>query len=166
MILNTLANRLRETRSFTNTEVDDADLMAVLEAARLAPSAMNSQIWRFFVVKRGDRLDRMAELAGKPAFHTAPLIITACAAPYFLKRRGREQPYFMIDVPIAVSHILLGVAERGLGCAWTYEFDEQRARSIINAPERYRAVVLVAVGHIEHRNEGAETHEYRAVEIR
>jgi len=166
MILNNLTNALTEPRSFMDTEVDDGDLMAVLESARLAPSAMNSQIWRFFVVRIGERRDRLAELAGKPAFKTAPVIIAALASPYFLKRRGREQPYFMIDVPIAVSHLLLCAAELGLGCVWTCEFDEQAALSIIGAPDRYRAVTLVALGRMDQQNKSTNIHEYHAVEIR
>ena len=166
MILNTLAKMLTETRSFKDADVDDADLMALLEAAHLAPSAMNSQIWRFFVVRTSERLDRLAKLAEKPAFLTAPVIIAACASPYFLKRRGREQPYFMIDVPIAVSHLLLAAVERGLGCAWTYEFDELEACRIIGAPQRHRAVALVALGHIEERNEDADLSDHPIFEIR
>jgi len=166
MILTELARALTEAASFTKREVGGDDLTAVLEAARLAPSAMNTQIWRFFVARRGDVLDRLAGLAGKPAFTSAPVVITACASPSFLKRRGREQPYFMIDVPIAVSHILLRAAELGLGCAWTYEFDEQEALSLIGAPERYRAVTLVALGHIERRQESIDPDKYHTVEIR
>ena len=166
MILGTLANTLTEAISFTDTDVDDTELMAVLEAARLAPSAMNSQIWRFFVVRRGKRLNHLARLAGKPAFKTAPVIIAVCASPYFLKRRGREQPYFMIDVPIAVSHLLLGAADLGLGCTWTYEFDEREVCCIVGAPVRYRAVALVALGYVEEQRKHTDIHGCAVVEIR
>jgi nitroreductase len=127
---------------------------------------MNSQIWRFFVVRAGGKRDRLARIAGDPAFLTAPVVIAACAAPYFLTRRGREQPYFMIDVPIAVTHLLLRAAELGLGAAWTFDFDEDEAFSVICAPERYRTVALVALGYIEEQKENVDSGKHRAVEIR
>jgi nitroreductase len=166
MILEDLTHALAEARSFTDADVDDDDLTAILEAARLAPSAMNSQIWRFFVVKRGGRLDRLAALAGVPAFRTAPVVVVACAAPYFLKKRGREQPYFMIDVPIAVTHLLLSAADLGLGGAVTYRFDEGAALTIVGAPERYRGVALAALGYAGERDKGKNADECDAVEIR
>jgi nitroreductase len=46
----------RSPRSFNPGEsISDLDLLAILEAARWAPSAFNGQPWRFFVGKRGDQ---------------------------------------------------------------------------------------------------------------
>ena len=41
-------------RAFDGSEVPDSDLMTMFEAARWAPSAFNSQPWRFLYAKRGD----------------------------------------------------------------------------------------------------------------
>ena len=42
-------------RSFDDTApISDGDILAMLEAARWAPSANNSQPWRFAVVRRED----------------------------------------------------------------------------------------------------------------
>ena len=48
-------------RSFNgDVEISIADLTGILEAARWAPSSMNSQPWRFVVARRGDH--RFAQL--------------------------------------------------------------------------------------------------------
>lgn len=41
-------------RAFDGSEIPDADLMTIFEAARWAPSAFNSQPWRFLYAKRGE----------------------------------------------------------------------------------------------------------------
>src|SRR4051812_43471966 len=41
-------------RAFDGSDIPDADLMTMFEAARWAPSAFNSQPWRFLYAKRGD----------------------------------------------------------------------------------------------------------------
>lgn len=41
-------------RAFDGSDIPDADLMTIFEAARWAPSAFNSQPWRFLYAKRGD----------------------------------------------------------------------------------------------------------------
>ena len=52
-ILDVLAERW-STRVFdTETPIDEAALASALEAARWAPSANNTQPWRFLVTRRG-----------------------------------------------------------------------------------------------------------------
>ena len=41
-------------RAFDGSELPEADLMSIFEAARWAPSAFNSQPWRFLYSRRGD----------------------------------------------------------------------------------------------------------------
>jgi len=50
----------RSVRSYTPEPVPDETLRRLLEAARLAPSAMNYQPWRFIVVRSQEAKDRIA----------------------------------------------------------------------------------------------------------
>lgn len=76
---------------------DRPALRDMLEAARLAPSWVNSQPWRF-VLREADLVIAVSRPAGQ-----------------------NELPYFLLDGGIAMSHISLVAAERGLAGAWTLD---------------------------------------------
>ena len=147
MLVLDLIKDIAEPKSFVDGDIDDGDIAKILETARLAPSANNSQIWRFFVVKDSDTLKKVSALSKKELFQKAPLIICALTDPAVVSRRSREQPFFMIDVPIAISHIILMAKEIGISASLDFEIDEGRLKEIINPPKSYRAVALIALGY-------------------
>ena len=58
--LDIVRNR-RSVRGYSDTPVEQEKLDYILEAARLAPSAVNYQPWSFFVVKSRDVLNKIYE---------------------------------------------------------------------------------------------------------
>ncbi len=147
MIVGDLVKSIREPSSFTDKGIEDGLLMKIMEAARLAPSANNSQVWRFFVVRESRVLKELSGLTKKEAFGSAPVIVAAFAEPWTVAKRGREQPFFMIDVPIALSHIVLMAAELGISATIDFEFEEKKTVELLSTPKNYRAVALVALGY-------------------
>ncbi len=65
----------RSIREFTDAPVSGKDIETCLEAARLAPSATNSQPWRFLVVRNPDTRKLLAEAGyNQPVLRQAPVI--------------------------------------------------------------------------------------------
>jgi hypothetical protein len=100
-------------------------LLHLLAAARLAPSARNTQIWRFTVIEDRDTIGRAATFAARPELAGAAALIAARAKPALFKKLHPEQPFLMIDVPIAMAHISLAAGERGLAVEWVFARDEK-----------------------------------------
>jgi nitroreductase len=74
----------RSTRSFESRPIENKDLIAIVEAARLAPSACNSQTWRFIAVTNRDTIQRICREAMRPVIpnrwlEQAPLIVVGCS---------------------------------------------------------------------------------------
>ena len=70
----------RSIRKFKNDPVPDEHVMALIEAARLAPSGSNAQPWRFKIVRDADTRDRLVEAAHDQKFIAqAPVVIVCCA---------------------------------------------------------------------------------------
>ena len=127
---------------------------ALLAAARVAPSADNAQTWRFISVQDPEARARLARAVSPtlaPALRQAPLVLVVCGVKWLLTRARREQPFVMLDVPIAVTHLLLQAAELGLACAWTLTCDEEAVRSELQIPGDVRVVALLALGWPEVR---------------
>jgi len=137
----------KSVRSYLPKQVEDEKLTAVLEAARLAPSASNRQEWRFVIVRDAETRRKIAEAANNQTFiGEAPSVIVACAeTDGRIMMRG--QPCYPIDVAIALDHIALAAVEHGLGTCWIGAFDEKKVKQILGIPEKIRVVELMPIGY-------------------
>ena len=149
----------RSIRRYKDTPVTDAELFDLLEAARLAPSAGNTQPWQFVVVRDAERRRQLAEAAhNQPWMAEAPLFLVAVAdsTPRFPDREGlrldegsAEAGLKMIvrDTAIAIEHILLEAEHLGLGSCWIAWFVQDDIRPILGIPEDQYVVGILTIGH-------------------
>jgi nitroreductase len=136
----------RSIRKFRDRPVEDANILAVLEAGRLAPSAKNMQDWRFIVVRDKTARSKLAIAAlGQQFVAEAPVVIAACGTSDLVMTCG--QPAYAIDVAIALDHITLRAASLGLGTCWIGAFYEDQAKAILGVPEGVRVVALLPLGY-------------------
>jgi len=145
-----LFERRFSCRSFDTTPPDRGTLEAVLEAARWAPSGGNLQPWRFVVVLEADRRRALAGAAYGQAFLAqAPTVITVCAVPEesvkHYGQRGRDL-YCLQDTAAAAENLLLAATELGLGSCWVGAFDESAVSRVLELPQNWRPVALLALG--------------------
>jgi nitroreductase len=134
--------RRHSVRSFAEREVSKDVLLKLLEAARLAPSARNSQPWHFVVVTDQDKKERIAESGRWGRFISkAPAVVVGCGD------REKSPKWFAVDVSIALEHIVLKATEEGLGSCWIGSFDEKIVKEVLGIPERYSVVALIALGY-------------------
>ena len=137
----------RSVRKFRAEEVEEEDLREILEAARLAPSAINLQPWKFIVIKNDKKKRLIAQAAGGQEFvGEAPVVIVACATG-----RGGFIGGYMESWPggvaFSVTHLLLAAWDRGLGTCWVGDFDEEKIKEICEIPPEVRVVAIVPVGY-------------------
>lgn len=134
-------------RSYDNRPVESEKLEKILNAARLAPSARNSQDWRFVVVTNADTRIALQSVAADQSFvGAAPVVIAACSNTN--KRMNLcGQPYSSINVAIAVEHIALASTALGLATCWIGSFKPQQVRKILNIPTSIEVVELITLGY-------------------
>ena len=137
----------KSVRAYLDRPVEDEKLNAVLEAARLAPSASNRQEWRFVIVREPKTRIKLAAAAGGQMFvEEAPVLIVACAeTDGHVMRCG--QLCYPIDVAIALDHMSLAAVELGLGSCWIGLFDEKKVKEILHIPDEIRVVELMPLGY-------------------
>jgi nitroreductase len=137
----------RSVRAYRPEPVPAEALEAILEAARLAPSASNRQAWRFVVVTCAHRRAELARLARRQDFVAqAPVVIAAVALePDRVMPCGVEA--YAVDLGIAVDHMTLAATSLGLGTCCIGAFDQDRVRRLLGIPEQYKVVALLPVGY-------------------
>jgi len=133
-------------RTYLDKSIEQDKLDCILEAARLAPSAKNTQDWRFVVVTDTDTKRQVAGTTNRPeVFEKAGAIIAACSNSDEIMRCG--QAIGPIDVAIALEHISLQAADLGLGTCWIGSFDAGKVRQILAIPDDVIIVELMAIGY-------------------
>ncbi|MFH1009259.1 MAG: nitroreductase family protein [Candidatus Latescibacterota bacterium] len=135
----------RSIRKYKPDPVSQDVVDEIVEAARLAPSWANTQCWKFIVVTDPTVKDKLAEAGNKWIAH-APALIAACADPS-LPGMKEDQPYYMLDIGIAMEHLILAATEKGLGTCWIGWFDERVAKRALGVPDKMRVVALTPLGY-------------------
>ena len=150
-----LKNR-KSVRSFQSKPVDKKDLVAICDAARVAPSACNSQTWRFIAVTNPETIQRICKEAMRPVIPNrwldqAPLIIVGCSQLDMVANRigtrisGIE--YYQIDLGIAMEHMVLKATELGLGSCWIGWFSAEKVKNILHIQKRIKVSAMLAIGY-------------------
>jgi nitroreductase len=133
-------------RSYQDKPLEQDKLRAVLEAARLAPSAKNLQDWRFVVVTDRQTKKAVAAAANDQTFlEKAGAIVVACTVSDHVMRCG--QAVGPIDVAIALEHMCLQATELGLATCWIGSFYPDKIKAILGIPEGVTIVELLALGY-------------------
>ncbi len=137
----------KSVRAYLDKPVEGEKLNAVLEAARLAPSASNRQEWRFVIVREKEVRSQIAMAAGQQMFIAqAPVIIVACAeTDGHIMTCG--EPCYPIDVAIALDHLTLRAVELGLGTCWIGKFNADEVKKILGIPDEIKVVQLMPLGY-------------------
>jgi nitroreductase len=139
----------RSPRSLNPTvALDDQDLIAILEAARWAPSAFNGQPWRFFVGRRGDEifqktLENLSPFNQSWAKSASALITVAAKTT---KDDGTINADYQYDCGLAVSQMVFEVHHRGFVAHQMTGFDRVKSAELLDMTKDLTAVVVIAIG--------------------
>ena len=156
MLMDIIGKR-QSVRGYSDKPVDKEIIERCLEAARLAPSACNSQPWRFVVVvdpllkeKVASKLFDMVMIGNKFAL-SAPVVIAVVAEkPNITSMIGgflKSKPYWLMDIGIAAEHFCLSAAEEGLGTCMLGWFNEKAVQKLLDIPRRKRIPLVITLGY-------------------
>lgn len=153
-----LIQKRQSDRQYVSKPVSREIINRCIEAARLAPSASNSQPWTFIVVDEAEIKDKVAKKTFGPlkSFNKfvpqAPVIIAiVLEKPKIITELGgriKKKEFPLMDIGIAAEHICLQAAEEGLGTCMLGWFDEKAIKTLLNVPEKKSIPLLITLGYI------------------
>jgi nitroreductase len=139
----------RSPRSFDESYLLSRDeQLAVLEAARWAASAFNTQPWRFYLGNRGDAtfseiLSSLGEFNQMWAQKASTLILVASTT---VKADGTPHADYQYDCGLAVGQLVIEAHDRGLIAHQMTGFSKDKARAALGMPDELVPVVVIALG--------------------
>lgn len=141
----TLAAERYSVRHFSDTPVSDAAIDSILEAAKLAPTAVNSQPQMIYVLRSKEAIEKANKIS--PCIYGAPQAFLVCYDDNRVCQRGETDNYGQIDCSIVITHMMMEIQDMGLGsCAVGY-FDPAQAKEVFELPENMHPVLLLPFGY-------------------
>ncbi|MES0278640.1 MAG: nitroreductase family protein [Dehalococcoidales bacterium] len=142
-----LARQRYSVRAYKSIPVEGEKLEKVLEAARLAPTACNLQPFQLIVIHTKGREAELRRIYSESWFVQAPIVICACAIPSQSWNRRDGKNYCIVDVTIAMDHLILAAADMGLGTCWIGAFNPEDARKILGLPDDVEPIAFTPLGY-------------------
>lgn len=144
----TLAKNRYSCRRYKDQPVEKEKLDVVLEAGRVAPSAVNYQPWVFVVIK-DENVSQLRECYHREWFETANTYIVICVDHSQSWKRYDHKDHADIDAAIAADHMTLAATSLGLATCWVCNFDKDKLVNVIQAPNNLEPVVILPIGYPE-----------------
>ncbi|KUO53421.1 MAG: nitroreductase [Desulfitibacter sp. BRH_c19] len=142
-----LAKSRYSVRKYKDVPVEKEKLLQVLEAGRVAPSAVNLQPCHFIVLQDEVIRQKIFETYKKSWFQQAPVIIVVCGNHKTSWHRTDGKDHCDIDIAIAVDHMTLSAVDNGLGTCWVCAFDAAKCRQVLGLPDDIEPIVLLPLGY-------------------
>lgn len=149
----------QSVRRYSSKKVEKDKIDLCLEAARLAPSASNSQPWHFIITDEPVLKEEVAKetydslLTFNKFVPQAPVILViVLEKPKLITRIGsriKKIEYPLIDIGIAAEHFCLQAAELGLGTCMIGWFNEKPIKKLLSIPRSKSIGLLISLGYPE-----------------
>jgi nitroreductase len=151
-----LVNKRYSVRNYKTTPVPQEKVVRCIEAARLAPSACNSQPWKFIIVDEPELVNELAKGAFEGlldfnhfAFKAPVLVLIVCERENLSAKFGsivKKKNFSLMDIGIAAEHFCLQAVEEGLGTCIIGWFNEKKVKKILSIPKLKRVELVITVG--------------------
>ncbi|MEN8202557.1 MAG: nitroreductase family protein [Bacteroidota bacterium] len=143
-----IARKRYSCRLYDSRPVEQDKLDLILEAGRVAPSAVNFQPWHFYVIREADDLQKFHAAYHREWFRTAPCVIVICGDhSQSWKRKADGKDHSDIDAAIAADHMTLQATELSLATCWICNFDVGKTRKLLGLADHLEPVVFLPVGY-------------------
>lgn len=142
-----LAKERYSVRKFTDKQVEQEKLDKILEAGNVAPTAVNYQPQRIYVLQSEEALAKAKAVC--PCTYDAPTVLLFAYDddkdwddPKQAGIHSGQQ-----DVSIVATHIMLEAWELGIASCWVNLFPNDEVESTFGLPENEKVVLMMPLGY-------------------
>ena len=146
MEFNDVLNRRYSCRAFAAPGVEPEKVDRILEAGRMAPTAVNRQPVHIWAVFRPETLEAIKG-ATRSNYGAPLLLVVGCRPAEAWVRRYDGKNGAGVDAAIVATYLMLAAENEGLSTLWVGSFDPALLRDILPGTEGYELVAMINVGY-------------------
>ena len=133
-------------KKFSDRQVENEKLDAILEAGRLAPTAKNLQEQRVYVVQASQTLAKIDTVT--PCRYGAPtVLVVAYDKNNVFTYPGGTRDSGTEDATIVATHMVLAAADEEVDNCWVNFFDPEKLAEALGLPENEEVLMLMDLGY-------------------
>lgn len=147
-------------KKFDGRPVAQAQLDAILEAGRLAPTAKNLQEQRIYVVQSEEVLAKV-DKATPCRYHAATVVVVAFDRNTVFTYPGEKRDSGVEDATIVATHMMLASKNSGVDSCWINFFDPEVMAKELDLPDNEEVLMLLDLGYAAEGTIPLATHSHR-----
>ncbi len=146
-----------EVREYSSESVPDDVKLKILEAARMSPTGLNLQHWRFILVEDKNNIKKLAELSttGKWVAGADFAIIVLTDPKY---------PFHLVDAGRAIQNMQLTAWSMGVGSCIYTGVREREMKKEYGIPENLTVAAVIGFGYPTRKIKGLKNRK-KLIEI-
>lgn len=143
-----LAKKRCSIRKYQSTPVEQEKIDYILEAGRMAPSAVNFQPWFFLTITEEESRRKLVECYPKEWMKSSPFFLVVCGDhSQSWKRSTDQKDHLDIDAGILTEQICLAATEQELATCIICHFDTVLLRKHFNLPESVEPMAIIPIAY-------------------
>ena len=153
-----LLQKRYSVRNYSAKPVEDEKLKKILEAGRLAPTAVNFQPQKIYVLKSEEAIAKLRSVTRMA--YNAPMALLVCydnTISWKAHRFGDDYDGGPMDVDIVTTMMMLQATELGLGSLWVRGYRSKDIEETFELPENIIPVCLLLLGYPAEENSTSHT---------
>ena len=134
-------------RSYSDRPIEPEKMERILKAGQLAPTAVNFQPQKIYVLKSPEAIGKIRSLTRFA--YDAPVVLLVCADKTKVWRSPSEHGYDTgeMDASIVCTHMMLEAWALGIGSVWVRGFDSRQVAKVFDLPEQVQPICLLPIGY-------------------
>ena len=145
-------------RKYEKKEVEEEKIAAILEAARIAPTAKNLQPVKIHVVK-GEEMEKLAK-ATKCTFGAPLAFVVAVGGECYERFYDKKQSYDT-DAAIVATYMMLRATDLGLGTCYVMAYQPDLLKAEFPCLANYASACILICGYAAEDSVPSERHGSR-----
>ena len=133
-------------KKYSDRQVEEEKLTAILEAGRLAPTARNLQEQHVYVVRTPEILAKIDTVT--PCRYGAPtVLVVAFDRNNVFTYPGGKRDSGVEDATIVATHMILAAADEGVDSCWLNFLDPEKMAEVLGLPENEEVLMVMDLGY-------------------
>ena len=159
MDFETVIRKRSSTRVFSDKKLEREKLEKILEAGRVAPTAMNKQDFKVLVVESDEAIAKLDEVHA--CHYGAPTSLIVCADNAVGFSSDGKHASGVIDASIVATHMMLEATNLGVDNIWTWAWGNAEMVEIFELPENLEPICVLPLGYRATDDHGSAHHGER-----
>ncbi|MDO5852113.1 MAG: nitroreductase family protein [Methanobacteriaceae archaeon] len=137
-------------RGYLDKPVEKEKLEKILKAGQIAPTGVNKQEFKIFVIDSKKNKKQLEKIYGVEWFSQAPIVLCVASKPSKCWTRPWDgKQIYDIDATIVMDHMILAATALGLGTCYVGAFRRNAAIKLLNLDDEYEPILFTPLGYID-----------------